>query len=112
MWKSQAQLRAFNFILHVRFILTRVLVIQVTYFTVMNRALFSFITGNVIVSSIEYGLFVVRPDQDQISRAVEAHLPYMEQTRERAIDFAKPDAVCPGLVESRACGVAEKKVDP
>lgn len=62
-----------------------------------------FKSGNVIVSSIEYGLFVVRPDHEAIEAAVKSNTTYMEQQRERSIEFATTGAVCPGLVESRVC---------
>lgn len=62
-----------------------------------------FNSKNVIVSSIEYGLFVVRPDHAAIQDAIETNSSYMQQSRERTIEFATPGAVCPGLVESRVC---------
>jgi len=64
-----------------------------------------FKSKNVIVSSIEYGLFVVHPDYAAIEEASKANASYKEQRRERTIEFAKPGAVCPGLVESRACSI-------
>jgi len=61
-----------------------------------------FKSGNVIVSSIEYGLFVVRPNQAAIAAAVNEPA-FMQQKRVRDVEFAKPHAVCPSLVETRAC---------
>jgi len=62
-----------------------------------------FKSGNVILSSIEYGLYTVRPNYDAITEAVKSNASYMEQTRQRTIEFAKPGAACPGLVQSRVC---------
>jgi choice-of-anchor B domain-containing protein len=67
-----------------------------------------FKSGNIIVSSIEYGLYVVRPDYEAMESAAKPNMSYMEQRRERGIDFAKAGAVCPGLVESRVCGMAHQ----
>lgn len=63
-----------------------------------------FKSGNIIVSSIEYGLYVVRPNYEAIDAAVKTNASYMEQQRARTIEFATAGAVCPGLVESRVCG--------
>jgi len=70
-----------------------------------------FKSGNIIVSSIEYGLFVVRPDYEAMELAAKPNMSYMEQMRERSIDYAKAGAVCPGLVESRVCGVVAQNED-
>jgi len=69
-----------------------------------------FQSGNIIVSSIEYGLFVVRPDYEAMEEAAKSSATYMEQSRHRTIEFSKPGAACPGLVESRVC-VPEDHVD-
>lgn len=62
-----------------------------------------FKSGNVIVSSIEYGLFVVRPDQAAISKASKAEEIYMEHTRVRDIQFAPPNLACAGLMQTESC---------
>jgi len=61
-----------------------------------------FKSRNVIVSSIEYGLFVVRPNQAAIAEAVKEPT-FLQQSRSRDITFAKPGASCPGLVQTRNC---------
>lgn len=68
-----------------------------------------FSSQNVIVSSIEYGLFVVRPDYAAMRRDIESNATYMQQTRERTIEYAQAGAVCPGLVESRSCAAETTK---
>lgn len=64
-----------------------------------------FKSGNVIVSSIEYGLFTVRPNHSEIQVAVDMPASYSEQTRTRDIEFATPHATCPGLLQHRDCTV-------
>jgi len=88
---------------------------EVAYFdclpTSSGKALFEgtwsnypyFKSENVIISSIEYGLFVVRPNHELINKAVESRAPFMEQARQRTVEYAKPEAVCPNLIESRPC---------
>ena len=63
----------------------------------------TYLAGNVIVSSLEYGLFVVRPNYEQIAADIEAHRSYYEQTRTRTILSAPPGAVCPSEVQPRQC---------
>jgi len=71
-----------------------------------------FKSGNVIVSSIEYGLFVVRPNHEAIEEAIKTNASYMEQHRERTIEFSKPSASCPGLVETRICSLGQENKNP
>ena len=58
------------------------------------------------MSSIEYGLFIVRPNMSAIKEAVAAPSPYKQQERTRTIEFAKPHANCGSLVQPRACAAA------
>merc|ERR1712042_345823 len=57
------------------------------------------------IDQAKYGLIVVRPDYEAMESAAKPNISYMEQKRERTINFAKAGAVCPGLVESRVCGM-------
>ena len=56
-----------------------------------------------IVSSIEYGLFVVRPDYVQIQHAIDRGDTYYEQIRTRDVISAPEGAVCPSEVQPREC---------
>jgi len=64
-----------------------------------------FKSGNVIVSSIEYGLFVVKPNQAAITAASKSQEKYMEHTRVRDIEFAPTNVACAGLMQSQSCSI-------
>ena len=60
-------------------------------------------SGTVVVSSIEYGLYVLQPNYEHIWSDIEAHHSYYEETRTRTILSAPPGAVCPSEVQPRQC---------
>jgi len=64
-----------------------------------------FKSGNVLISSIDYGLFVVRPRVAEINKLIESQTTYGEQNRTRSV--LSDGAVCPALVETRACDAPE-----
>jgi len=62
-----------------------------------------FKSGTVLVSSIDYGLFMVKPDWEKIESLVKNGTDYAEQTRTRRPLFASKGAICPALVETKSC---------
>jgi len=64
-----------------------------------------FKSGNVAVSSIEYGLFMVRPNYSQIKADIAAG-NYGEQTRSREVVSGDNDATCPAVMQKRQCDPA------
>jgi choice-of-anchor B domain-containing protein len=62
-----------------------------------------FKSGNVLISSIDYGLFVVKPDWAAIEPLALSDSTPAEQTRTRPLLSAIRGAVCPALAESRSC---------
>ena len=61
------------------------------------------IVGIIPVSSIEYGLFLVKPDMNAINEAVSSNVPYGEQQRMRQIEAAEDGGKCPHPVETKPC---------
>jgi len=59
--------------------------------------------STVIISSIDYGLFIVQPDWVAIEALVQSRTTYAEQKRTRPIIAAKHGSTCPKIVESRTC---------
>ena len=59
-----------------------------------------YIAGNVIISSIEYGLFVVRPDMEAIEAEVRNNVISGQQRRTRTLLRPKPLVSCPAALES------------
>merc|ERR1711893_530205 len=63
-----------------------------------------FKSGNVVIDSIEYGLFTVRPRYDEISADIEANKSAEgQQTRSRQVVHAKEGGNCPEVTETRSC---------
>jgi len=62
-----------------------------------------FKSGTVLVSSIDYGLFVVRPNWEAIDQFVASGATYAEQTRARSGAVLASGAYCPRRTESRTC---------
>jgi choice-of-anchor B domain-containing protein len=61
-----------------------------------------FRSGSVAVSSINHGLFIVKPDWPAIEALVESNM-YAEQTRTRSMQSSSTGATCPHQLEKRAC---------
>ena len=76
----------------------------------INTNKYVLFAGNVIFSSIEYGLFTVRPNQSAIRAAI-GQQAYREQTRSREIKFASPHATCPSLVQPRDCTATDLEAE-
>jgi len=62
-------------------------------------------SGIIALSSINHGLFMVRPDWTGINALVENKTTYAEQTRTRPILQSELGAHCPNQVETKACDV-------
>jgi len=62
-----------------------------------------FKSGTILVSSIDYGLFMVKADWEKIEALVKDGTDYGEQTRTRQPLFASKGATCPPLVETKSC---------
>jgi len=60
-------------------------------------------SGNIAISSINDGLFIVAPDRLAISKLVESGSVYAEQTRTRPVLVSGLDAQCPALSQSIPC---------
>jgi choice-of-anchor B domain-containing protein len=60
-------------------------------------------SGNIAVSSINYGLFIVKPDWASINALVNSQQTYAESTRVRELVSAQEGASCPALVQSVPC---------
>ena len=58
-----------------------------------------FKSGNVVISSIEYGLFVVRPEMNAIEAEVKRNASFGQQRRTRTLFHAKANASCPYALE-------------
>lgn len=56
-----------------------------------------------MVSSLNYGLFVLRPDYEAISAIPAKDFNYGEQVRTRAVLYREEDADCPDFVETKQC---------
>jgi len=63
-------------------------------------------SDTVLVSSMEYRLFVVKPDWQKINSLVRNQTDYAEQTRTREVLFSSRGATCPALVETKSCDAA------
>jgi len=61
-----------------------------------------FKSGTVVVSSIDYGLFIVRPNVAAINGLIESGAVYGEQTRTRSVS-CNASSTCPAAYESRMC---------
>jgi len=66
-----------------------------------------FKSGTVAVSSIDYGLFLLRPHYEKIADEVRLRVKYGEMTRERDVVGCIPGVVCPDLVQHETCPVVE-----
>jgi len=62
-----------------------------------------FKSGTVVISSIDYGLFIVRPNMTEINKLIESEDTYAEQVRTRPILSRGDGSVCPAAIETRAC---------
>jgi len=62
-------------------------------------------SGIIALSSINHGLFIVRPDWTGINALVENKTTYAEQTRTRPILQSELGAHCPNQVETKSCDV-------
>jgi choice-of-anchor B domain-containing protein len=62
-----------------------------------------FPSGNMVISSIDYGLFVVRADMSAITDLVQSKSGYAKQTRTRPLLSKAHEAACPALEETRFC---------
>jgi len=62
-----------------------------------------FASGNVVVSSINHGLFIVKPNVAAIKELIESQETHAEQTRTRPVIPLRRGAVCPVQRETRAC---------
>jgi choice-of-anchor B domain-containing protein len=62
-----------------------------------------FKSGTVVISSIDYGLFVVRPNWEAIDQLVASGATYAQQTRTRPAAVGASGAYCPLRTESRTC---------
>jgi len=71
------------------------------YGTWSNYAFFR--SETVLVSSMDYGLFVVKPDWEKINSLVRSQKDYAEQTRTRELLLSPNGATCPALVETKSC---------
>jgi len=60
-------------------------------------------SGTVVISSIDYGLFVVKPNWAGINKLLESEVTYAEQTRTREVLSHRNGSVCPALVETQVC---------
>ena len=58
-----------------------------------------YIAGHVIISSIEYGLFVVRPDMNAIEAEVKSNVNFGQHRRARTLLYSKTNASCPYALE-------------
>jgi len=57
----------------------------------------------VAVSSIDYGLFIVKPNMNKIQALIDSEETYAQQTRTREVLSITPGSTCPALVESMTC---------
>jgi len=62
-----------------------------------------FKSGTVLISSIDYGLFMVKPDWEKINSEIKSGITYAEQTRSRPLLSTADAARCPALAETRSC---------
>jgi len=60
-------------------------------------------SGIVALSSINHGLFIVKPDWTGITPLVQSNTSYAEQTRTRPILYSELGAHCPSRVETKSC---------
>jgi len=91
---------------------------EVAYFDVFptTRAEFNglwsvypyFRSRNLAISSIDYGLYMVRPDYDAIDAAIASKKRHSEQTRSRDVIFRAEGATCPAVRETRTCNTNVK----
>ena len=61
------------------------------------------ITGNMPVSSIEFGLYILRVDMDTVEAAVAEKAKYGERTRHRPLVDRTANTDCPPVRESQQC---------
>jgi len=64
-----------------------------------------FPSGNIVITSINYGFFVVRPDWALIEAQVASQETYAQDTRVREVLAVEQGASCPPLFESKTCSV-------
>jgi choice-of-anchor B domain-containing protein len=62
-------------------------------------------SGNVVIQSINYGMFVARPNWGEIKALVNSELTYAEQSRIREVLAVEKDVPCPPLVQSKVCSI-------
>jgi choice-of-anchor B domain-containing protein len=62
-------------------------------------------SGVVAVSSINHGLFIVKPNMNKINELIASEETYAEQTRTRTIIPRIAGAICPAQLETRVCQV-------
>jgi choice-of-anchor B domain-containing protein len=62
-----------------------------------------FPSGNVVIQSINHGLFVVEPDMPAIRKQIQSKAIYAEQTRSRPVLSVNKGSYCPALVETKTC---------
>jgi choice-of-anchor B domain-containing protein len=60
-------------------------------------------SGNVAVSSIDYGLFIVTPNHAAIKALVESNVTTAQETRTREVLSSPVGAYCPALVDTMTC---------
>ena len=60
-------------------------------------------SGTVVVSSIDYGLFIVRPDYATINSQIESKTVSAERTRTREVVHNVGGVPCPALEQSVQC---------
>ena len=59
--------------------------------------------GVVPVSSVEFGLYILKPDMYSINKAIASKKPYGEQQRTRTIEEAEDGGKCPHPLETKPC---------
>jgi choice-of-anchor B domain-containing protein len=62
-------------------------------------------SGNVVVSSIDYGLFVLRPNLAAIAKQVKSHSINAERKRTREVLHRTSLSSCPALQQSQQCDI-------
>jgi choice-of-anchor B domain-containing protein len=60
-------------------------------------------SGVVAISSIDYGLFIAKPNMAAIQALIDSQETYAQQTRTREVLSITPGSTCPALVESMTC---------